>query len=304
MSDAYERCAALVRTSDRDGYLAGLFAPAPARRHLYALHAFAVEIARVGAAVREPLAGEIRLQWWRDALAGERAEATGSPVAAALRDTISRCALPVGPLIGLIDAHGSELYGEPTANLAALDSHLDATTGTLFALGAAILATVAGPADGQRNPASPAGDAAAAAIATAARSAGIAYGVALRRASFAHDAGRGNIFVPAELLERHGITRDDIAARRDTAGLRAAIAQLRDHALIAYAALAAAAPALPMPTAPAFLAATLVPLLIARDGAPFATAAIPPWRRQWALWRAARRWPKIAPSPQSADTAP
>ena len=46
-------------------------------------------------AVSEPLPGEIRLQWWRDALQGEaRGDVTANPVAAALDDTIVRFRLP------------------------------------------------------------------------------------------------------------------------------------------------------------------------------------------------------------------
>src|SRR5258708_39658912 len=98
MQDAYAHCEALVRAADKDWYLAGLFAPAAARRHLYALYAFACEIARVREAAREPLPGEIRLQWWRDALRGAaRGEVPANPVAAALIDTVAQCALPKGP---------------------------------------------------------------------------------------------------------------------------------------------------------------------------------------------------------------
>ena len=100
MHDAYAHCEALVRTSDKDRFLASLFAPADARPYLHALYAFANEIARVRAAVREPLPGEIRLQWWRDMLAGEAwGEASANPVAAALLDTVAQCDLPNDRLI-------------------------------------------------------------------------------------------------------------------------------------------------------------------------------------------------------------
>ena len=46
-NDAYAHCEALVRTSDKDRFLASLFAPADARPHLFALYAFNLEIARV-----------------------------------------------------------------------------------------------------------------------------------------------------------------------------------------------------------------------------------------------------------------
>ena len=116
MQDAYAHCEAVVRAADKDRFLAALFAPAALRRHLHALYAFNSEIARVREAAREVLPGEIRLQWWRDALAGQaRGEASANPIAAALLDTIAQCALPVEPLLGLIDAHGFDLYDEPMA---------------------------------------------------------------------------------------------------------------------------------------------------------------------------------------------
>jgi phytoene synthase len=285
MQDAYGHCEALVRAADKDRHLAGLFAPAPARRHLYALHAFAAEIARVPEAVREAAAGEIRLQWWRDALGGVGSEAAGNPVAAALFDTVAQCALPSEPLIRLIDAHGFDLYDDAMASLAELDAYAEATAGTLFALGAAILGGAGGP---------PAAAGETARIAAAARPAGIAYGVAQRLRAFPRDAARRKLFAPLDILARHGLTREEIEARQDSTGLRAALAELRDHARGAFAEFAAAARALPERTAPAFLVAALVPLMLAaRAAGPFAAADVPQWRRQWALWRAARRWPNI-----------
>ena len=91
MDNDFTRCAALVREADRDRYLAALFAPADKRDALFALYAFNVEIARVRDVAREPMPGEIRLQWWREALEGKRdGEARAHPVAAALRATLAR----------------------------------------------------------------------------------------------------------------------------------------------------------------------------------------------------------------------
>lgn len=84
--DAYAHVTELVRTRDKDRYLADLFAPEPTRKHLHALHAFAIEVAEVRDKVREPLPGELRLQWWRDAIAA--GEGQGNPLAAALIETI------------------------------------------------------------------------------------------------------------------------------------------------------------------------------------------------------------------------
>ncbi|MGD9769012.1 MAG: squalene/phytoene synthase family protein, partial [Pseudolabrys sp.] len=67
-TDHADYCADLVRHADRARYLSALYAPEPARGHLYALYAFDAEIAKIGDIVHEPMAGEIRLQWWRDVI--------------------------------------------------------------------------------------------------------------------------------------------------------------------------------------------------------------------------------------------
>ena len=88
MQDAFAHCEALVRAADKDRFLASLFAPAEHRAALLALYAFNIEVSRVREAVREPLPGEIRLQWWSDVLGGQgRGEVAANPVAAALLAT-------------------------------------------------------------------------------------------------------------------------------------------------------------------------------------------------------------------------
>src|SRR5260370_38052389 len=275
MQDTYAYCEALVRAADKDRYLASLFAPALARQHLYALYAFASEIARVREAAREPLPGEIRLQWWRDAVEGEgRGEVVANPVAAALLDTVARCALPRARLVALIDAHAFDLYDDAMPSLADLDAYAEHSCGTLFALAAQILG----------------GTDRADATAAAATPAGIAYGVAQRLRTFPRDLARRQLFVPLDLLAQHGVTREEIEARQNAAGLCGALAGLRDHARAAFGRFHAAAPNIPEPCAPAFLVAALVPPLLAwLDAAaadPFSAVDVPQWRRPYALWRA------------------
>ena len=95
MQQAFAHCEALVRAADRDRFLATLFAPRERREALFALYAFNLEIARVREVVREPVAGEIRLQWWSDVLAGGgRGEIEAHPVASALRASMARYGLP------------------------------------------------------------------------------------------------------------------------------------------------------------------------------------------------------------------
>ncbi len=140
MDESYRHCEQLVRAADKDRFLATLFAPADRRGALFALYAFNCEIVSVRDRAREPMPGEIRLQWWRDVLNGERAgEATANPVAAALTDTIARFGLPVAPLLDLIEAHAFDLYDDPMPTLAALEAYGRKTEAAVFGLAARIV---------------------------------------------------------------------------------------------------------------------------------------------------------------------
>ena len=274
MQDAYAHCEALVREADKDRFLASLFAPADCRPHLFALYAFNIEIARVGQVAREALAGEIRLQWWRDVLAGiARGEATGNPVAAALMDTIARCELPADRLGALIDARSRDLYDDPILTLAELETFGRDTASTLFALAARIL---------DRN----------ADAAVVAAPAGSAYALAGLLKAFPQHAARGRLYIPLDALERHGGRRHDVSAGTATAGLRAALSEIAGVARERLAEATRAWGTVSPSARPAFLPVALVePLLtrIERNPDPFAPVELAQWRRQWVLWRAARR---------------
>ena len=140
MQQAFAHCEALVRAADRDRFLAALFAPRERRGALFALYAFNVEIARVREVVRDPVAGEIRLQWWSDVLAGDgRWEIEAHPVASALRASVARYGLPPERLQTTISARRFDLYDEPMATLADLEAYADGASSSLIALAAQIL---------------------------------------------------------------------------------------------------------------------------------------------------------------------
>ena len=107
----------LVRTHDRPRYYAGLFAPADRRRHLFSLYAANAEICRIAASVAEPGLGEIRFQWWQDAIAAAGETAGETPVMRGLSETVRACRLPGDALVRLVEAHRIDLYGDPPATL-------------------------------------------------------------------------------------------------------------------------------------------------------------------------------------------
>jgi phytoene synthase len=273
--NSYAYCEDLVRTADIDRFLASLFAPAGLRRHLFALYAFNAEIARVREVVRTPMVGEIRLQWWRDALLGERhGEVRANPVADALIDTIASYRLPVEPLLALIEARSFDLYDDPMPSLDALYGYARKTSSSLIELTAIILSGADPVAGGLAGPA------------------GIGSGIARLLQAFPVHAARGQLYLPVDVLARHGADAADVHARRATPQLCAALADLRGLARFELDQAAAAFNRLAAPARPAFLSVALARLLLdrldARAGDPFTPVEVPQWRRQWALWRSAR----------------
>ena len=214
MQDAFAYCAELVRTADRDRFLSSLFAPAQHRAALHALYAFNVEVARVREVAREPLPGEIRLQWWSEVVNGERAEeAAANPVASALLTVIERHGLAVPTLMALLDARRFDLYDDPMGRLADLEANARKTSSALLALAALILAGGAGEV-----------------TETVANHAGIAYTIAGLMRAFPLHAARRQLYVPLELLARHGVEPQDIFAGKSSKNLRAVFADLQNVA--------------------------------------------------------------------------
>ncbi|MDP2408874.1 MAG: phytoene/squalene synthase family protein [Pseudolabrys sp.] len=273
MQTNYEHCTALVREADRDRYLAALFAPAAHRNGLFALYAFNIEIARVRDVAREPMPGEIRLQWWREALGGERAsEAAAHPVAAALLDTLSHYGFVSAPLLELIDAHTFDLYDEPMPSIDALELYGIRTQSPVFAMAAGILQAGTPPAD----------------LLTLDVSVAYALGHVLSR--FGQHAARRQLYLPLDLLDRHGADPNTIFAGQTSGVLEAALAELRDIARQHLNAAQSTFQSAPADILPALLPVALVgPLLRRMERAdPFRFEPLPAWRRQWLLWRAAR----------------
>lgn len=191
----------VARAYERDRYLSALLAPRAARAGLLALAAFAGEIARIPSFVDEPMMGEIRLQWWRDALVQPPEERTGHPIADALRAAVARHDLPTAQIAGLIDAHAARLDHRAPADDIELASYLARTEGVQFGLAWRVLA---GPASASGTPPQ--------ALAIAAE----AYGTARLLLELPGQLAESRTLIPTSRLAAAGITPD--ALRAGTAG--------------------------------------------------------------------------------------
>jgi 15-cis-phytoene synthase len=271
-----ESIADSARAGEPDRYLAALLAPPAARDGLLALAAFAAELGRIGFLVtREPMMGEVRLQWWRDALQpADLGVRTGSPIADALREAMVRHSLPAQLLLDMVDARASDLQPEPYPTEDALAAYLAGNEGALFTLAAHVLGVPA--------PANPDLDAASIA-------AGRAYGLVRLLLRLPHALARGFSPLPNERLQLAGIA--DLASEADPAKIAALMQDLHAQVLRNLEAARQHVANLPRPARVAFLPLALVePYLRAlekpgqnplRD-----LAEIAPLQRIWRIGRA------------------
>ncbi|MEM6665304.1 MAG: phytoene/squalene synthase family protein [Pseudomonadota bacterium] len=275
MSVVDDHCAQLVRTADRDLFLATLFAPEPARQHIFALYAFSCEVAQVRDRVSEPMPGEIRLQWWRDQL--ESGVTSGHPVADAVIEALKSHDLPSAPLVALTHARIFDLYNDPMPSATDFEGYCGETVSVLFQLGAVMLNGGADPGTSE-----------------AAGHAGVAYGIMEALRSLPRHASRHQFFLPADRLAALGGRVDDVFAGIATDALNRLADEMivlaRDHLIKARAALSGT----PDTVMPAFLPMALVAPTLDRLAAPGRNALEPfsphaQWRRQFMLWHASRK---------------
>lgn len=253
---SFAACAALVRRSDPDRYYSALAAPADKRPLLHAVYALNNELSRIAESVRQPMLGEIRLQWWRDALEGARnADPPRHDVAEAMATVFSVVDVPQALFDRMIDARAFDVSEEEFPDYAALENYLDATSGGLMRIAAHILGAAADRFD------------------LTVSHAGISFGLVGVARSLAFHAQRSKTFVPSSVLAAHGLEREDLFGTARHADLAAIARELSARASERYrGAHFRAGEDLPLA---ALLPAALVPLYVRRVERPHFDPANP-----------------------------
>lgn len=131
-------CRTLLAREDEDLFLSLGYAPAADRRLIAALFAFVVEIRRIPPLVSEPALGEIRLQWWREALDEIRGGSTprAHPVVGELAASAAPTSAAHATMERLIDARARLLYAPHFSTLDDLAAFLAEAEAPLAALAA------------------------------------------------------------------------------------------------------------------------------------------------------------------------
>ncbi len=315
LAQANAYCAALVREHARDEWLGALYAPPERRDALIALAAFDYEIRQARFRARDPNLVAMRLAWRREVLLGDRREeGSGDPVMLALAAAVQTYALPLSDLEAMLDARLQELQPQDDFTLHAFENFADESEGARLRLAARISA--GGREHDEARADLPAGAALALTrmlfelpVRAGAAPTLFPVDVAARHgASLADfDARRATPAVRAACAEMRALAREKLVETerrlkppiRHREPRRGAAIQTDSDRPAASGSLRSArddVPALPGSAAeilPAFIPLGALPLdLDALDRAsdPFAPIRkASPLRRQWAIWRWARR---------------
>jgi len=196
--DSWEQgCLAAVRQHDRDRYLASLFAPQQKRRSLLVLYAFNLEVGRIPEVVSEQMLGEIRLQWWREALdSAYENRPRNHPVVQGLAETISRTPLNRADFDRLLNARGFDLEAGPPKTTDDLEDYAEATSSGLLRLGLEVL------------------ESANEAEMRAVSRLGVAWALIGVARSLPFHARQNRIYLPKDLMTRCGVTSADVLSLR------------------------------------------------------------------------------------------
>ncbi|MFN3171300.1 MAG: phytoene/squalene synthase family protein [Hyphomicrobiales bacterium] len=269
-----------LRTHDFEWYAALQFASADKRPALIALFAYLAEIARIRSLVSDPMPGEIRLQWWRDTLSGTAHGAVeANPLAASLLQAMETHAMPAAPLLAVLDARAFDLYDDAMPSTADFEGYSGEAWSGPMSLAASVLSG--------ESPAR---------FADSAGHGGVALSVARTLVTFSQWAGRGQCFLPVDLMQAHKLERDMFAQRRVTPPLTATLRAFASHGLghLDKARTAAS-------DNPDGAKVVLLPLALTRQTLQDATSwslnpfvrplTRPRWQKLFKLWRASKSTP-------------
>lgn len=273
--EAYAACLTTLRSTDLDRYLACLLVPEEKRGALAALYAFSAELARIRDLIREPLPGEVRLQYWRDLIEGQpHGDSHSNPIAAGISHAIVDHRLPRAALAAMTEARIFDLYDDPMPDRTAFEGYAGETSAALLQLGTLIL-----------DPES------AASASEAAGHAGIAQLVAGCLLLMPIHVRRHQVYIPGDILSAVGLDAEAFLKGEDRDRSRAALAAFvgygRDH----LAKARAGKTALTEQSRLAFLAVALAEPVFDRAekaGLLVRESSVQPSQllRQWRLWRA------------------
>jgi 15-cis-phytoene synthase len=205
LDTAYRHCAAIAARHGRSYHLATRLLTPDRRPAIHALYAAARTADDLVDLPGADPAGDLA-DWSRAVLADLAAGWSDDPVRLALVHTYHRYAIPVEHLVDFLAAMTSDLEVTGYADLAALERYMWGSAAVIGLQVLPVLGTARGVARGEAAPYA------------------IALGEAFQLTNFlrdvAEDVDRGRVYLPADAMAAHGVTREQLAAKRHDARFR------------------------------------------------------------------------------------
>ncbi|KAG1708611.1 hypothetical protein DVH05_022238 [Phytophthora capsici] len=194
-----------VRKLDYDGYLCGLLLPLKTRPSFFAIRALNAELATIKDSVHSnQITGKIRLQWWRErifnlyevssSVGQESRPEQSTALLRALDKAIQEHDLTRRWFERLLDARDKDLDREEVQSLHELELYSEQTASSLLYLTLECLGVRHDTAD------------------RVAGHAGVAIGLATLLRGTAYHSARQQSYLPEDLMNKHGITVEDLLA--------------------------------------------------------------------------------------------
>ena len=200
---------------DPERYTACLYLPEKTRLSAAVIYLFDAEISRIPDLISEPMPGEIRLQFWRDIITNVAAKDMG-PLAGALLEVIDKHKLPQEIFHNYLNARIFDLYHDPMPNLGTYEGYIGETH-------SALLLSVALCAGLEKN----------SQLADVCGHAGMAFGLTRMLSSLSWHHHNARIYVPAEIIHKHGLTQEtwlrEVPDQRHRAVLHEMLSLTRSH---------------------------------------------------------------------------
>jgi len=130
-----------VKQSDADRVRAAYFSQEGSRARLMLLYAFHLELAKVPELVSEPMIGQIRYQWWREAVAEiyETDAVRKHEITTPLRTLLLDCDVPRFWIDQLIDGRERDIDPRPFETLSEAKDYSANTSGVLMKIAVKVL---------------------------------------------------------------------------------------------------------------------------------------------------------------------
>ncbi|MFA7330258.1 MAG: phytoene/squalene synthase family protein [Candidatus Delongbacteria bacterium] len=212
LRQAHAFCTLFAKVNARHFYYAFRFMPGRQRRAIHAVYAFCQKADQLMDLEPDPHEKRLRLQerrqeldWLEGLLAGRSQKLPADPILLALLDTLGRTPIPLELFRALLDGLEMDLEPRPYATQEELERYCWHVASTVGRMVIVIL--------GSRDPAGPA----------FADRLGVAMQLTNMARDVLEDSREGRVYLPLDLLARHGLSVADVHAHRFTPALQAAL---------------------------------------------------------------------------------